>query len=79
MKEGPSGRPGGPFLYRPKWYLAGMRKILLAFAVLTACDQRPLAPSAEQNRHLDEAEAMLNEEAAHEKGPASTPAGPNSN
>ena len=56
-----------------------MKRILLAFALLAACEDRPPAPSAEQNAALDEAEAMLDEEAAHEKGPASKPADPNSN
>ena len=46
---------------------------------LAACQDRPPAPSAEQNARLDEAEAMLNAEAAHEKGPAAEAADPNSN
>ena len=56
-----------------------MKKILLTLALLAACDERPPAPSAAQNAQLDEAEAMLGEEAAHEKGPASEPADPNFN
>jgi hypothetical protein len=36
--------------------------LLLALA-LAACDDRPPAPTAEENRQLDEAESMLNEEA----------------
>lgn len=41
------------------------RKIYLALLfVLAACDRdRPPAPTAEQNDQLNEAEAMLNEEA----------------
>lgn len=36
--------------------------IALTALMLTACgDDRPPAPTAEENRHLDEAEAMLNE------------------
>ena len=51
-----------------------MKKSILALMLLTlaACEDRPPAPSAEQN-------AALDEEAAHEKGPASKPADPNSN
>ena len=56
-----------------------MKRIVAPLLVLAACGERPPAPSAEQNRQLDEAEAMLDEEAAREKGPASKPAGPNSN
>ena len=56
-----------------------MKKILIVLTLLAGCEQRQPAPSADQNARLDEAEAMLNEEAAHEKGPASEPADPNSN
>ena len=48
--------------------------------LLSACgDERPPAPTAEENRQLDEAEAMLNAE-ANEIGPAdaSAPADPKS-
>ena len=42
-----------------------MRRVLLALALtLAGCgEQRPHAPTAEQNEQLNEAEAMLNEEA----------------
>jgi hypothetical protein len=41
--------------------------ILAAFLALTACrEQRPPAPTAEQNDQLNEAERMLNEEAGNE-------------
>ena len=57
-----------------------MRKLTAAFLILlVGCDERLPAPTSEQNAALDEAEAMLDEEAAHEKGPASKPADPNSN
>ena len=52
--------------------------IALAF-LLAACNDRPPAPTTEQNRQLDEAENMLDEEAANEKGPATEAADPNSN
>ena len=48
--------------------------------LLSACgDERPPAPTAEENRQLDEAEAMLNAE-ANEMRPtdASAPADPKS-
>ena len=34
--------------------------------LLAACEQRPPAPSAEQNARLNEAEAMLNAEAGND-------------
>lgn len=37
------------------------RLLFLVSAVLTACDRNPDAPTAEENRQLDEAERMLNE------------------
>ncbi|MEO5578693.1 MAG: hypothetical protein ABIR25_06555 [Sphingomicrobium sp.] len=48
-----------------------MKTSLLLFALLlTACgEERPPAPTAEENRQLDEAEAMLNE-VGSETGPA---------
>jgi len=37
-------------------------KVVLIALLLTACgEDRPPAPTAEENRQLDEAEAMLNE------------------
>lgn len=46
-----------------------MRKTLALFALLlTACgEDRPPAPTAEENRQLDEAEAMLNEAGTNER------------
>jgi len=47
-----------------------MRKSFLLIALLLAAcgEDRPPAPTAEENRHLDEAEAMLNE-VGNEAGP----------
>jgi hypothetical protein len=36
-------------------------RLVLLFLLLGACSDRPPAPSAEENRQLDEAEAMLDE------------------
>jgi hypothetical protein len=52
-----------------------------AFALMlllpAACrDQRPPAPTAEQANRLDDAEAMLNNLATNEEGPADRSAGP---
>ena len=42
----------------------------LAFALLAACgDDRPPGPTAEEVAQLDEAEDLLNQQAANEKGP----------
>jgi hypothetical protein len=58
-----------------------MKKMILGLAMMVgACDDRPPAPTAEQNRQLDEAESMLNAQ-AKEKGPANAaaPADPSGN
>ena len=62
-KRGRSGNRAAPFLCWPKWYFDGMRKTFLLSALFfTACgEDRPPAPTTEENRQLDEAEAMLNE------------------
>ena len=52
--------------------------IALMLLTLAACDNRPPAPTAEENRQLDEAESMLNDE-AQEKGPVSEDSDPDSN
>ena len=45
--------------------------------MLAACgDDRPPAPTAEQAEQLNEAEELLNREAANEKGPESNLPGP---
>ena len=51
-----------------------MRKSLIALALLVAAcaDDRPPAPTAEENERLDEAEAMLNE-MAEEGAPTREP------
>jgi hypothetical protein len=42
--------------------------VLLIALLLAACaDERPPAPTAEENRQLDEAEAMLNDAAGNEQ------------
>ena len=57
-----------------------MKNVTLALSlVLAACgEQRPAAPTAEQNEQLNEAAAMLDEDAAKEKGPAAEAADPKS-
>ena len=50
--------------------------VLLA-VLLTAChNEAPPAPNSEQAEQLDETEAMLNELAANEEGPADRSTGP---
>jgi hypothetical protein len=50
---------------------------LLLFLLAAGCrDQRPPAPTAEQSNRLDDAEAMLNNLAANEEGPADRSTGP---
>jgi hypothetical protein len=39
--------------------------IVLALPLLTACERDPAAPTAEENRQLDEAGQMLNEAPAN--------------
>jgi hypothetical protein len=52
-------------------------KFLLAALILTACGKdRPPAPTAEEAEQLNEAEDLLNAEAAKEKGPESELPGP---
>ena len=57
-----------------------MKNVILTISlILAGCgEQRPPAPTAEQNAQLNEAEAMLDEEAAKEKGPAAEAADPQS-
>jgi hypothetical protein len=44
------------------------KSLFLALALAAAaCDQRPPAPTAEQNDQLNEAEEMLNEEAGNQR------------
>ena len=50
---------------------------ILMLLLAAACrDQRPPAPTAEQANQLNEAEAMLNDLAANEEGPADRSTGP---
>ena len=56
-----------------------MQKTILAagLLLLAACsDDRPPAPTAEQSDQLNQAEELLNQQAANEKGPESNPPGP---
>jgi hypothetical protein len=56
-----------------------MTKRLSIAALLIHCacrDQTPPAPTAEQSAQLNEAEDMLNAEAANEEGPADRSTGP---
>jgi hypothetical protein len=51
--------------------------MLLSLLLLAACrDQRPPTPSAEQADQLNDAEAMLNDLATNEEGPADRSTGP---
>jgi hypothetical protein len=58
-----------------------MKKILFALILLAGCDreEKPAAPTAAESARLDDAEAMLNDLAANEEGPASEDAGPSVN
>jgi hypothetical protein len=64
----------------PKWYFARVKYFLACVPlVLAAChERRPPAPSAEQSAQLNDAEAMLNDMATNEEGPADRSAGPSS-
>lgn len=55
-----------------------MKILLILFAVLlTACrSDSPPAPTSEETQKLDEAEAMLNDLADNEEGPADRSASP---
>ena len=49
----------------------------IALLFLAACrDDRPPAPTPEQSDQLNDAEAMLNAEAANDKGPEDRSPGP---
>ena len=77
------GRPGdrAALSYCPiKVIVERMRTSLFVIALLLAAcgEKRPPAPTAEENRQLDEAENMLNAE-ANETGPASGDTDPESN
>jgi hypothetical protein len=51
--------------------------VLAPLLIVTAChDERPPAPTAEQNAQLNDADQMLNELAANEEGPADRSTGP---
>jgi hypothetical protein len=56
-----------------------MRAALLAFLILGGCrNEQPAAPTAEQSDQLNDAENMLNDAAANEKGPEQSPGPSNS-
>ena len=51
--------------------------LLIGLVSLAACrDDRPPAPTAEQSDQLNDAENLLNAEAANEKGPEDRSPGP---
>jgi hypothetical protein len=51
--------------------------LVLTALLLCACrEQRPPAPTREQANQLNEAEDLLNQEAANEKGPEANASGP---
>jgi hypothetical protein len=51
--------------------------LILLLVLATGCrDQRPPAPTAEQANQLNEAENILDREAANEKGPEANASGP---
>jgi len=55
-----------------------MRQLIFAASLLLAAchKEEPPAPSAEQSAQLNETEAMLNDLAANEEGPADRSTGP---
>ena len=57
-----------------------MKRLFLALLLLAACnrEERPEAPTPAESERLDDAEAMLNDLAANEEGPANAeaPTGP---
>jgi hypothetical protein len=71
--EGPSGRPGGPFLlFNQSGTLIEMRRsLLLAASLLIACnrEEQPQSPTTAESERLNDAEAMLNT-LANEEGAA---------
>ena len=58
--------------------LGEMKRLLpLLVLLVVACDDdRPPAPTAEQSEQLNEAEELLNEQAANEEGPEAAAPGP---
>jgi hypothetical protein len=57
--------------------LLAMNRILLPLLLLTACgDDRPPAPTAEESDQLNEAEELLDAEAANQEGPEDRSPGP---
>src|SRR3954468_24492633 len=66
------------FCLRPRWYFGPVRNMILCLGlVLCSCrEQGPPAPTAEQADQLNDAEDMLNAEAANDEGPADRSAGP---
>jgi hypothetical protein len=54
-----------------------MKSLSILLLMLAACsDPGPSAPTAEEVEQLDEAEELLNAEAANEKGPEANASGP---
>ena len=76
----PKGRPSRAalFSWRRGMYRVRVRLLIILLALLpVACrEQRPPAPTEEQSDQLNEAEAMLNDVATNEEGPADRSTGP---